>query len=147
MKNNYVFSRTQAGVALWVKLLIAALVVALVLLLLTQCRSGPLTAEDGREAADSVHGLLTTLVEDQGLTAEEIEEQLDAAWEENVAGVRTAKGVTDWVDGFCAQLLELIRNRIRSVPNSQHRRVYQEVLRLVQERCETLQDLEEPTDD
>ena len=80
MRNNQVFPRAQAGLALWVKLLIAAAIAALVLVLIVQCR-GPLTAAKGKVAADSVHKTLTTLVEVQGLTAEEIEEQLDTAWE------------------------------------------------------------------
>lgn len=147
MRNNQVFPRAQAGFALLVKLLIAAAIAALVLLLIVQCRGGPLTAAKGKVAADSVHKTLTTLVEVQGLTAEEIEEQLDTAWENEVARVRTAKGVTDWVDGFCAQLIELINNRIRSVPNLQQRRVWVEVLTLVSERCQSLQALEEPNDD
>lgn len=146
MRNNQVFPRAQAGLALWVKLLIAAAIAALVLVLIVQCR-GPLTAAKGKVAADSVHKTLTTLVEVQGLTAGEIEEQLDTAWENEVARVRTAKGVTDWVDGFCAQLIELINNRIRSVPNLQQRRVWVEVLTLVSERCQSLQALEEPNDD
>ncbi|MBL9187653.1 MAG: type II secretion system protein [Opitutaceae bacterium] len=123
----------------WIELLVVlAIVGVLVALLLNSC-SGPLTRASGVKAGDDIHKKITDYISGEGPIAG-IGSVIGPAIDQAVERIKGKEGAGEYLAGLCGQILELINNRIRSTPDAREKTRLTEAKRVVEEACQRARD-------
>lgn len=130
----------RRGFTLIELLVLLAIIAALGAALLAYCnRSGPLTEQDGRDAAEQIHGRLLELIGTSTTPVDTIVARIRTDLNSQIEGIRNRPGITAFTRGMCAQLITLTENRIRSTPDAVERRRLSDFLARLREICRELQ--------
>jgi hypothetical protein len=130
-------------------LLVLALIALLVTLVIALCvRGGPLTAQDGSDVGDQIHGDILTLIAPPSTTpVDSIAAQIGRRLRDRIDQVQDQEGVTEFTRGLCERLILLTNNRIQSTPDRVERQRLQQFLPRLIELCEEAQQsVSEPGD-
>ncbi|MGH7567102.1 MAG: hypothetical protein ACREK2_09755 [Gemmatimonadota bacterium] len=118
-------------------ILVGVLLALIITAIVALCsRSGPLTAQDGRDVADGIHGQLETLIGTTTTPVDSIAAEIRRQLLDQAGNVQGREGATDFIDGLCEQLRTLIQNRIRSAPGTVESNRLREFLPHLAEMCQ-----------
>lgn len=127
-------NRTRAF-TVWQLLAVLAVIALIALILLKACGgSGVLTKANGQAAGDDVFRHITDYVAGTG-PIREFSGQIDTEVGQAIIALKGREGASDFADGLCERVLELINNRIRSTPDANEKARLGEMKKLVEDSC------------